>query len=513
MKNRTTKSALLGAATLLSAAVFVPAAAQDAKDTLRVAMYQNATTLGDVYGFNYVWPHMYWWEGSYDSFVRIDDKGQVLSFAAEKWENLNPTTWRVTFRKDITFWSGRKNDAANVVKAFDYLTSEAGKAAGIMRSMKIASYKAIDSHTVEFVTRDPDPMFHSKLAAFYVVDMTAFTELGVKNFAVKPVASGPFKILSWTDQEQVSTAFDQSWRPAKVKNMRILNVPEAPTRLAALESGQVDLVFNLGPDDVPRVRAAGHAAAIEVSPYSDAIQMFTIDFAKKWGGKPPFADRRVRQAANYAVNKEAMTKQLLGGLAKPVGQPAFSTIFGYNPDVKPYPYDPVKAKQLLAEAGYPNGFSTLMQTRTVTGAASSVLQVIAADLAKVGINVEVQVMPYAEIQKMVIGSSWNGDMTSQGFFFSPMQDASINFDVYGCETVRPTTVCIPELTQLIRDQAKEMDVKKRQALLQELMKRSHEEALALFLFEGFDVTGVAKRVKGYKNWNKVIHYEAMSVDG
>ena len=121
-------------------------------------------------------------------------------------------------------------------------------------------------------------------------------------------------------------------------------------------------------------------------------------------------------------------------------------------------------------------------------------------------------MPYAEIQKRVQGSTWEGDMTSQVMFFSPMQDASIPFTVYGCNTIRPPTSCIPALTSLIDAQDKEFDPVKRLVILQELMKRSHEEAMALYLFEGFDVTGVAKRVQGYKNWNKVIHYENMSIE-
>ena len=514
MRLRLGKTLWLGLAAATWIAGSVPsAAAQDAKDTLRVAMYVNATTLGHVYGFNYIWPHMYWWEGSYDSFVRIDDKGQTLPFAASSWENVNPTTWRVTFRDDVVFWSGGKNDADNIVAAFDYLTSEEGKAAGIMRNMALASYRAIDSHTVEFVTLDPDPLFIPKLAAFYVIDMKAFKEMGLEEFTVHPVASGPYEILSWTDQEQTSVAFERSWRPAKVKNLIILNVPEAPTRVSALASGEVDIAFNLAPDDVPTIQAAGHTAAIEGSPFAGAMGLFTYDFADKWGGKAPFADRRVRQAANYAINKDALVNQLLSGMAKPSGQPAVPSTFGYNPDVKPYPYDPDKARRLLAEAGYPNGFDILMETRGVYGAASDIFQVMASDLAKVGINVEINLMPYGEIQKRVQGSSWEGDLTSQVMFFSPMQDASIPFTVYGCNTIRPPISCIPELTPLIEAQAREFDPDKRLAILQELMKRSNEEAMALFLFEGFDITGVAKRVKGYKNWNKVIHYENMSIDG
>jgi peptide/nickel transport system substrate-binding protein len=404
------------------------------------------------------------------------------------------------------------NDGANIGKTFDFLATETGKAAGVLRAAKIAGHKVTGPQTLELTTPEPDPIFVPKLAAFYVIDMQAFNDQGVADFTVKPMASGPFRVVSWDNQEQKATAFDKSWRPALVKNLRILHVPEGAARLAAVLSGEVDLAYNLAPDDVPRIRAAGHTAAIESAPFVASLGLFTVDFAKKWNGKPPFADKRVRQAANYALNKEAMVGQLLGGLAKAASQPAVPSTFGYNPNVRPYSFDPERAKRLLAEAGYPNGFSVLMETSSVFGAAGDVFQVIANDLGRVGIKVEVQVIPFAERSKKFFGNSWSGDLTSFTSFFSPPQDASIPFSVFGCDLPN-TFTCIPELNHLVAAQAKEMDRNKRQAILQELMQKSNEEALALYLFEGFDITGVSKRVKGYKNWNKVIHYEAMSVDG
>lgn len=511
MKTLLQGAVLLGLATFLTPIPEV--SAQDAKDTLRVAMYSPATPRGNVYGIQYIWPHSYWWDGVFDAFVRIDDKGQTIPFAAASWENIDPRTWRVTFRPDIEFGSSRKNDAANIVKAFDYLHSDAAKGAGIMRNMKLASYRRVSDQTVEFVTVQPDPLLVQKFAAFYVADMAAFTEMGVAAFSVKPVTSGPFQVTSWNDQEMVATAYAKSWRPAKTKNLRIVNVPEAVTRMSGLISNEMDIAFNMGPDDVAGMRAAGHTVAIESAPFVSAIALFTEDFAKKWpNGKAPFSDKRVRQAVNYAVNRDAIVKEYLKGMARAAGQPATQATFGFNPDVKPYPYDPQKARQLLAEAGYGNGLNMLMESTAVTAGASDILQIVAEDLKRVGVNLTVQVMPFAERSKRFNGNSWAGDLTSFSMFFSPTMDASTPFSVYGCNLPN-TFTCIPELTSLIAAQEKEMDPKKRLDILQELMKRQHEEAMALPLNDGFDITGVAKRVTGYKNWNKVIHYENMSVGG
>jgi peptide/nickel transport system substrate-binding protein len=499
------------AAALLSVAAG-PALAQDARDTLRVAMYSKAPPRGNTYAIQYIWPSMYWWEGVFDSFVRINDKAEILPFAAEKWELVNPTTWRVTFRKDAEFTSGRKNDAANVVKIFEYLHSEAGKPAGIMRNMKLVSYKAVDSHTVEFVTPQPDPLLVAKFAAFYISDMTSFNEMGAANFAGKPVTSGPWQVTSWNEQEMNATAYAKSWRPAKIKNLRIVEVPEQAARRAAIESGQMDLSFNMTPDDIPHLRAAGHDVVITGGPLVEAIALFTKDFANKWGGKPPFADKRVRLAANLAFNRDAFTKDFFKGVAKPASQPATPAINGYNPDVKPYPYDPARARQLLTEAGYPNGLNLIMESSGGIAGGRETLQIIGDDLGKVGIKVETRVMPFATWSQIFNSQKWAGDMSTFAMFHSPVMDAAIPFSVYGCDLPHGIT-CIPELNDLIKAQDQEMDPVKRRVLLRELMKRANEEVLALPVIEGADVTAVAKRIKNFKNWSRVVVYEDMTIDG
>jgi len=169
------------------AAFVPPVSAQDVKDTLRVAMYAPSSTRGHVYGTTFTSPGMYWWEAVYDSFVRIDDKGQPQPFVIESWQVVNPTTWRIKVRKGVTFNSGRVNDAENMAAVFAFLHTDLGKTAGIMRNFGLTSFKAVDAETVELVTPAPDPLLVSKFGAFYLADMKAFGEMGVENFALMSV--------------------------------------------------------------------------------------------------------------------------------------------------------------------------------------------------------------------------------------------------------------------------------------------------------------------------------------
>jgi peptide/nickel transport system substrate-binding protein len=507
---------LLAAALLATTAQVGTAAAQDARDTLRVAMYAKSVPRGNPWAIQNIWPSMYWWEAVLDTFVRIDEKGQLVPMAAEKWEIVNPTTWRLTFRKDMEFTTGRKNDAENVVKIFDHLASERGRVTNIAQTIKLASYKAFDSHTVEFVTAAPDPLLIPKLAQFYVGDMTAYAELGPDGFGNRPGSSGPYRVVSWNDQEMIGTVNEKSWRPAKIKNVRIVEIPEPASRLAALESGQMDLIINMGPDDVPRIRAAGHSAVVDGAPNIVSLALFTVDFPGKWnmGGKTPFSDKRVRQAVNYAINRDSMVKDFFKGMIAAASQPATPATYGYNPNVKPHPYDPAKAKQLLAEAGYPNGLSLLMEPipANIIGG-REILQIAAEDLAKVGVKVEINAMLFPAWSQLYNQKKWNGEMTSFSMILAPVMDASVPFSAtYGCGHQREFT-CIEELTPLVQAQAVEMDRNKRLALLQELMKKSNEESLSIMLFEGIDINGVGKRIKGFKNVHRVVHYDAMTIDG
>lgn len=509
------QSALTVAALAITTAVVAPAQAQSDADTLRVGMYSKSVPRGNVYAIQNIWPSMFWWESVFDSFVRVDENAKTIPFAAEKWELVNPTTWRLTFRKDLTFSSGRKNDAANIVKVFDYLSTEKGRVTNIMQTVKFVSYRAVDSHTVEFVTAAPDPLLIPKFAQFYVGDMQAFADLGPEGFGSNPVGSGPYKTTSWNDEEMVGVPNEKSWRAGKVKNIRMVVLPEPASRLAALESNQLDMIINMGPDDVPRIKSSGNQAFIDPAPNVISLATFTVDFANRWnkGGKTPFSDKRVRQAVNYALNREAMTQDFFKGMVKAASQPATPLTFGYNPDVKPHAYDPVKAKQLLTEAGYPNGFSVLMEPvpANVIGG-NEILQIAAADLAKIGIKLEIQPQMFATWSQLYNQRKWNGEMTNFSMILAPVMDASVPFQAtYGCNLQR-TFTCIEELNPLIQAQAVEMDPKKREGMLKELMKKAAEEELAIMLFEGIDITGGSKRLKGFKQVNRVIHYDALTIN-
>jgi len=506
------------AALALSAAVALPAslaAAQDAKDTLRIGMYSKAPARGNIYASGSGVPSMYWWEGIFDGLTRVNDQGETLPHGASSWTLVNDTTWHFTLRNDVVFSNGVKNTAQNVVKAFDYLLSEEGQTASVARDAKtLASYRAIDDKTVEFVTKNPDPLWASTIQRIYIGEMGAFADLGKDGYALAPVTSGPWKVVSWTDNEALFTAHDQSWRPGKIENIRIIELPEQVARRQALEGGQVDLVTNMNPDDIPIIESSGNVVVVSDSPNIMSMMLFSEDFTGKWkDGKTPFADKRVRQAANYAIDRQSIVDNLFSGITVPASQPANPNTFGWNPNVKPYPYDPAKARALLAEAGYADGFD--MRAEVIIGAIANDKEIytfVAEQLSQVGIRTEVIPMQFSGWLTKLLQKKWEGEAIGFSYLVDPQMDASTPFRWYSCDSTA-VTICIPEHMDLIHAAAKEMDRDKREKILQELMVRAHDDALSIAILHGKDIFGMSKRLKGFTNWNRILLYENMTLGG
>ncbi len=515
MKARLMKSV---AALAVSAAIALPASvavAQDAKDTLRIGMYSKAPSRGNVYSSGSGVPSMYWWEGIFDGLTRVNDKGQIVPHGAVSWELVNNNTWRFTLRDDVIFSNGVKNSAQNVVKVFDYLLSEEGKPASVARdARKLESYRAIDDRTVEFVTKVPDPLWPATIQRIYIGEMQAFADRGKDGFAADPVTSGPWKVVSWKDTEALFTAHDKSWRPGKIKNIRIVELPEQVARRQALEAGQVDLITNMGPDDIAVIEASGNIAVVNDSPNVMSLMVFSEDFTGKWkDGKTPFADKRVRQAANYAIDRQSIVDNLFGGITVPASQPANPNTFGWNPNVKPYPYDPAKARALLAEAGYPNGFK--MKAEVITGAIANDAEIytfVSQQLGQVGIEVELRPLQFSEWLNKLLQKKWEGEATGFSYLVDPEMDASTPFRWYSCDSTA-VTICIPEHMDLLHASAQEMDRDKREKMLQELMVKANEDALSIAILHGRDIFGMSKRVQGFTNWNRILVYENMTLGG
>ena len=265
--------------------------------------------------------------------------------------------------------------------------TEAGQASVVGREFRnLASVRTIDASTIEVVTKTPDPIITNRLSMLYIVEPGAWNDTGVEDFTVSPVGTGAFVADEFKAEEALLTARRDAWQTPGLDSVRLISLPERPSCLQALQSGQINLAFGLSTDNIEAIKASGLNVLVTPAP-----QVMSVTFRNMNNEGSPILDQRVRQALNYAVDKESMANDLLAGFAKAASHGGTPAAFGYNPNLKPYPYDPAKARSLLAEAGYANGFD--MTIEVVTGSFPSdgdIYQKMAADLGNVGVNVDLQ---------------------------------------------------------------------------------------------------------------------------
>ncbi|MBC7223007.1 MAG: hypothetical protein H5T59_01810, partial [Anaerolineae bacterium] len=349
-------------------------------------------------GQNAILPYLF------DTLVYRDHDNTYKPFLAEEWE-FSEDGKEVTFRlrEGVRFHDGTPMDAEAVAFTFRRF-QEKGAANPLATGVQdIASVEAVDEYTVRFVLKAPSPTFLGTLSLPYAgIISPAAVETYGEDFGLHPVGTGPFRLKAWEAGTSIVLERnpDYAWGPPVVENrgapyldeVRFLFIPDAATQLAALEAGEVDILFVNNPAHVEKLRANPDVNLNEVTLNSLIYLGFHC-------AKPPFDDVRVRQALAHAVDKEEILKVALGGVGQVAFAPLAPTLPGFDPSLKAYElgYDPERSKSLLEEAGFVLGDDgvwerdgqalqavLLTSTRAPNGDIATVLQ---DQFARVGVQV------------------------------------------------------------------------------------------------------------------------------
>jgi peptide/nickel transport system substrate-binding protein len=486
----------------LAAALFFSAGAAQAEKHLRVASYSLPAALGNVHRSTSS-SEIYIWAAIFDPLTMVDEDAKVQPWLAEAWESRDALTWRFRLRQGVSFSNGEPFTADAVVTNLSYLISPDGRRESASRVVSsIARVTAVDAHTVDIVTHYPNIMLPGELALPRMAAPGQWRKLGPEGFAKAPVGTGPFKSERWAANRIDLSAFTGSWIAPRVDKLSFLKLTDAVSRTQAILSNNADVAIVIGPEEIAALKAEGHGHHV-----SRGAGAMGLAFLKKQGG--PVADPRVRLALNYAVNKERYIAALLNGTTVPASQATPSFAIGYDPDLRPFPYDPAKARALLTEAGYGHGF-TLVAEAILGGSAAdtAIFQYMAQDLAQVGVRLEMRNVPNSEMIRKVNYGGWAGQAYNIDFNVKPSLDALRPFvtcltgDRYFCE---------PDMLPLIRAAQAEFDLPKRIGLVRQLLRRLHDDPPMLYMHETVMFDGLHKRVRGYKPSNLIINYHQIDV--
>ncbi|MCZ6774026.1 MAG: ABC transporter substrate-binding protein, partial [Proteobacteria bacterium] len=461
-----------------------------AQSTLKVGRANLPKALGDPY--RAVGPNQVGTTFSvFDPVVFIDETGAIRPALATSWEPIDETTWHVKLRPGVTFHNGEPLTANTIEAVFTYLTSDEGKTTRVVREIRgITSARAIDELMVEIKTAKPNPVLDRQLSWLAIPEPKAYADLGPA-FGRHPVGSGPFMVQDWKADRVLGTINNRSWRRPAVERIEFILLPEMVSRLQALLSDQVHVADSLAVDDKDVVEQAGGRLLSTLEGSVFALRFNTsLD--------TPLRDIRVRQALNYGVDKGAYIDALLHGLSVPASQPSGRQVFGHDSSVSAYPYDPDKARVLLAEAGYGAGLKLVAEVVDTLNEARDVYAQTAADLAKIGVELELQSISLPDLISKALGKTeWKGAISTISYIGGMQRDAMRPINSFGNSCGGLKYYCDEEIQPVIAAANIEFDSSKREKLVQQTMRRYHDQAAALFLHEQVTVWGVSKSVADF----------------
>lgn len=358
---------------------------------------------------------------------------EPVPMLAESWEGSEDgLTWTVKLKPELTFQDGTALDAEAVKWSFDrFLDADhpfydppynllSYYLGGPDLDYGIGSVEVTDPLGLTFTLKKPDPTFLTKMTNGYaaIVSPTAFEAAGKDAFGQLPVSTGPFQVTAWEKGVRiVMDRFDGFYgEQAKVDQLIIRPIVENAARLTALQQGEVDFIVAMSPEFIP---------VIEQDPNLQLLQSpgFHIWWISLNVHVTPLDDVKVRQALNYAVDKQAIVDSILQGAATLTNGPIIGHSWGNDPAVQPYPYDPEQAKALLAEAGLADGFTTsfwVPESGSGMVAPKEIGQIVQANLAEVGVTAEIVTQEW---------TSYVADWQNKGLDAGPygMAEMSWNF--------------------------------------------------------------------------------------
>jgi peptide/nickel transport system substrate-binding protein len=431
----------------------------------------------------------------FDNLVyREPDTRKIVPHLATSWKMIDDLTWEFKLRQGVKFHNGYPFTARDVKFNFDRVLNPDQKSAQRPKHISIKSAEVIDDYTIRLHTKSPYPVMLERLANFQMISEKYTKEKGDAHVALNPVGTGPYKFVSWRKgRELVVEANENYWKGApSVKTLVWRTIPETTTQIAELLSGGVDFIESVPPDQIDLINSSGVAKIKEVPVLP--VAFIKLDGAAR-GGANPFQDKRVRQAINYAANIDGYIKHIMKGRAIRVATWASPFAFGYDPSIKPYPYDPEKAKKLLAEAGYPNGFEVrhVNSHQRIPGQ-RQFIEALQADLAKVGIRIKIQEYTDEGPLFTQIREGKAGPMYQMSWGYSGTHD----LDAIFYEHCTPQSFWAywwsDETTRLIEQARNTLDSELRKKIYSKLQHIIKEEAPVLYMWQYVMTYGVGNKI-------------------
>lgn len=442
----------------------------------------------------------------YDTLTVVNEDGSVGAGLAVSWESDDAITWRFKLREGVVFSNGVPFTSDAIVRSVKHMRTEpdAGTWTISTRLYQVVAARAVDGLTVEIELSQRDALFPLHAAIWRIAEPDAWENTPRPEYQNNPVGTAPFQVERWSEGRVEMRAFRESWNPPKIDRLSFVQIPDQTARLQAILSGAVNFVAGLGPDDVDLLEAEGGRLALRNTTTVQFLAFLTVN-----GG--PVVDSRVRLAMNLAVNRQAIVDTMLQGAAVPLSQVAYPGSFGFNSDLAPYPYDSDRARELLAEAGYPDGVDVVATVASRGANDLLYFQQIASDLARVGIRLELRTKPaFQNTQDLFFGNA-EGDLISLFALGPDPLNAYRHRVCQGILSDRSPYHCDKDLLPLLEQARNVISAAEALPLYHAVLAHERDDPPGLILWQGVDFDGIAAGITGYAPVQDIINFEDFDI--
>jgi peptide/nickel transport system substrate-binding protein len=424
----------------------------------------------------------------HDALVKPMPAGENTPSLAESWtQSKDGLVYEFVLRKGARFHNGDPVTAEDVKFSFDRYRGAAAK----LLHDRVREVQVVDAGRVRFHLKEPWPDFMtfygtSATGAAWIVPRKYVEKVGEDGFKKAPIGAGPYRVVSSTPGvELVMEAFEGYWRKVpSVKRLVFRSMPDETTRAAALKAGDVDIAYLLsGPTAEEVKRTPGLRLAAAMPP-----GVVFLDLPEQWDPKSPWHDLRVRQAAGSALDRAALSQAETLGLSRPTGG-LIPRVLDFSRAYDPPAYDPARAKRLLAEAGYPNGFDA--GDLSPFPPYFSLAEAVGSYLQAVGVRTRMRTMERAAFLTAWREKKLRGVIMGLG---APAGNAATRIEVYVTRGGIYSSGEVPEIEALFQRQARELDRKKREGMLHRIQQIMYDRAMYVPIYELAFLWGVGSRV-------------------
>ncbi len=431
----------------------------------------------------------------FGNLIERDEAGRLIPALAERWQYLGKNIWRLKIRRNVFFQDGRRLSSRDLKFSLERLISPSSVRSRRRDFSFIARVEALNENIVDIHTKGPAPTLPARLAQFsMVLPEERLRRQGEAAFFKDPIGAGPFRLIKLDQEKAIFQRHDRYYRGRpQVEKVVFHFIKDPQRRTKMLYRGKLDLLTNVRPALTREIAAYPHVAIVK----KPALQFTYVVFDTLAPG--PLRDPRVRRALAHWTDVPSLIRYVAHGNGRAVATFVMPQEFGFNGNLKPYTFDPERAKKLLQEAGYANGFTL---PSLASDEVEPLVRAVASQWGRLGVKLNIRVAPRSEAIRL-----WTRTQDFRTYFFAPtnlLLDASYHLRSKLDPQHPVNRFHNSEATELVRSMDQIGDTAEREQVLKRLQEIVHHEVPAITFYQRINIYAVADRVKGFSGYPDTI---------